>query len=72
MLSLVADLKKDLGGGAEASLKSAFQGKEFEVFRKGNKLYYNMRGLWLDLMNIQKDVASKLPSNLKTILDDEE
>ena len=70
MLSLIADLKKDLGGGAEASLK-ALSGQEFEVFRKGNKLYHNMRGLWLDLMNIQKDVASKLPSNLKTILDDE-
>ena len=27
MLSLIADLKKDLGGGAEASLKSAFQGQ---------------------------------------------
>ena len=71
MLSLIADMKKDMGGGVEASLKSAFQGKDYEVFRKGNKLYYNMRGLWLDLMTIQKDVASKLPSNLKTILDDE-
>ena len=50
MLSLIADMKKDMGGGVEASLKSAFQGKDYEVFRKGNKLYYNMRGLWLDLM----------------------
>ena len=36
----------------------------------GNKLYYNMRGLWLDLMDTKKEVASKLPSNLQTILGD--
>ena len=70
MLSLVADLKKDMGGGVEESLGKAFEGKDFEVFRKGNKLYHNMRGLWLDLMSTQKEVASKLPSNLQTILGD--
>ena len=71
-VSLVINLKDTtLGGNIDEIVGEIFQGvDDVEVFKKGGRQHFSMRGLYLDLAMTRRKLITKLPTHLQDILND--
>jgi hypothetical protein len=72
-LSLVVNLsaKNGLDDNIEETIGPVFENiEDVEIFKKGGKLYFSIRGLYLDLLRTKRSLLKKLPQHISDAIQD--